>query len=155
MSLASAPSPEASAQARHLRLPERPGGARRPPGIVRLAALLLAIAADFALVASASLIIRGVQPIAVDMTPAWYLATLGSLFLVLALGLASSFTMSLRRWGVPIVAVLCLVSLAAAVVILLWGTFSAVLVAGIPPVVVAIFVLLILALPPVRHRLQD
>jgi hypothetical protein len=155
VSLASAPSSEASAQARRLRLPARPGSARRPPFLVRFAAILLLAAADCALVASVALIIRGVDPISVEQTPDWYRDTLGSLLLALSLAGAASFTTALRRWGVPIVAVLCLVALVTAAVILLWGSFNAVLVSGIPAIVAAVVALLILALPPIRHRLED
>ena len=63
--------------------------------------------------------------------------------------------MLFRSWGIPIVAALCVVSLGAAAVVLLWGAFDAVLISGIPAIVAAVLTLLILALPPIRHRLED
>jgi hypothetical protein len=122
---------------------------------VRFSALLLAAAAVCALVAAIALIVRGVDPIPSDATPDWYRDTLGSLVLAVSLGLAASFTQGLRRWGIPIVAAFCVVSLGAAAVVLLWGAFDAVLISGIPAIVAAVLTLLILALPPIRGRLED
>jgi len=159
VSQASVAAPEAAAQAaaqqRRLRLPTRDGGSRRLPLLVRFAALILAAGAVCGLVAGLALVIRGLDPIAADATPDWYRDTLGSLGLAAALGIAASFTHGLRRWGIPIVVSLCLISIGVAAVVLLWRSFDAVLVSGIPAIVAAVVTLLILVLPPIRHRLED